>query len=112
MALKRATGSDVLVFGTKVGGGIDIDVLSRSTQKKYGSEVEIVKGNGEVNDVIYSGAESTITETKIQDAITFPTAKIGDGTLTNGGILTRISLQASNEDLVRVETEKLEIKLT
>lgn len=111
MALKRATGSDLLVFGTKVGGGIDIDVLSRSTQKKYGSEVEIVKGNGEVNDVIYSGAENTITETKIIDSITFPTTKIGDGTLTNGGIVTRIALQASNEDLVRVETEKLEIKL-
>jgi hypothetical protein len=111
MALKRASGSDLLVFGTKVGGGLELDVISRSKQSRYGSEVEIVKGNGEVNDVIYSGAENTITETKIQDAITFPTTKIGDGTLTNGGIVTRIALQASNEDLVRVETEKLEITL-
>ena len=111
MALKLATGSDQLKFGTKVGGGLELDILSRSTQKKYGSEVEIVKGNGEVNDVIYSGAENTVTETKIIDSITFPAEKIGDGTLTSGGIITRISLQASNEDLVRVEMEKLEIEI-
>jgi hypothetical protein len=114
MALKLAAGSDLLKFGTKVGGGLELDILSRSVQKKYGSEVEIVKGNGEVNDVIYSGKENTITETKIIDSITFPTdaaSLIGSGTLTNGGIITRISLQASNEDLVRVETEKLEIEI-
>ena len=111
MALKLATGSDLLKFGTAVGGGLNLEVLSRSMQKKYGSEVEIVKGNGEVNDVIYSGAETTITETKIIDSITFPTELIGSGTLNSGGIITRISLQASNEDLVRVETEKLEIDI-
>ena len=111
MALKLAQGSDQLKFGTKVGGGLEMDVLSRSTQKRYGSEVEIVKGNGEVNDVIYSAPENTITETKIQESISFPATKIGDGNLTSGGIVTRIALQASNEDLVRVETEKLEIAL-
>jgi hypothetical protein len=111
MALKLGAGSDQLKFGTKAGGGLDLDILSRSVQHKYGSEVEIIKGNGEVNDVIYSGAESTITETKIQDSITFPTTKIGDGTLNTDGIITRIALQASNEDLVRVETERLKIEI-
>jgi hypothetical protein len=111
MALKLGQGSDQLKFGTSPGGGLNLDILSRSVQKKYGSEVEIVKGNGEVDDVVYSGAENTITETKISNAFTFPATKIGDGNLTNGGITTKISLQASNEDLVRITEEKLEITL-
>jgi hypothetical protein len=106
MALKLGSGSTPFKFGTG-----NIDILSKTTQRRYGSEVEIVKGNGEVNDVIYSGAENTITETKIQDAFKFGSEKMGDGTLNSGGVLTRMSLQASNEDLVRVEQEKLEIKL-
>jgi hypothetical protein len=104
MALKRH--GEAFKFGTG-----DNELLSKTTQKRYGSEVEIVKGNGEVYDVIYSGEESTITETRIKDAFKFAGEKMGDGNLSSGGVLTRISLQASNEDLVRVEQEKLEIKL-
>ena len=106
MALTRK--GEEYIFGF----GGNTELLSKTTQRRYGSEVEIVKGDGEVHDVIYSGAESTVTETKYSDAFDFEGAEtIGAGELNDGGVTTRISLQASNEDLVRVETEKLLIEL-
>lgn len=96
-----------LVFGTG-----DINILSKSTQKRYGSEVEIVKGDGEIHDVIYSGAETMITQEKIQDTISLPNTALGSGDIGQTGVLMRVSLQASNEDLVRVTEERLQIDLS
>jgi hypothetical protein len=105
MALTRSGAQ--LVFGTG-----DINILSKSTQKRYGSEVEVVKGDGETHDVIYSGAESMVTTTKIQDAIEVPDTALGTGNIGAEGVLMRVSVQASNEDLVRVEEERLQIDLS
>lgn len=110
MALKRS--GEGFAFGTNsTGNGGGGDIISRSTQKRYGSEVEIVGGDGELRNVIYSGAEETITETSYKDSLQFDGDKIGDGALTGTGVLTRVSLTVSNEDLVKQETERLKITL-
>ena len=92
-----------LIYGTG-----DVNVMSKSTQSKFGSRVEIVNGNGVIDDIIYSGEETNITETKIanhRDAI-------GNGELGDDGVVIRSSIKFSNEDVSKVETERLKIKLT
>ena len=91
-----------LVFGTG-----NVNILSKSIQAKFGSRVEVVNGNGVITDVIYSGEETMITETKIATVRDV----IGDGDL-NTGITIRSSIKYSNEDVSRVETEKLNIVVT
>lgn len=94
-------GATALTFGTG-----NADLLSKSTQTKFGSRVEVVNGNGVITDVIYSGEETTITETKIASE----RDTVGDGELGNG-IIIRSSIKFSNEDVSRVETEKLMITI-
>ena len=93
-----------LIYGTG-----NVNVLSKSIQKKFGSRVEVVNGNGVIDDVIYSGEETSITETKVGTLIDV----VGDGNVSsNDGIVIRSSIKYSNEDVARVETEKLKITLT
>jgi hypothetical protein len=112
MALTRS--GDAFVFGPEGNGAPatgGLGIISKSTQRRYGSEVEIVGKDGELVDKIYSGAEDTITTTEYVSATTMPTDVLGSGTLTSTGVLTRVALQLSNEDLARVEKETLKITL-
>jgi hypothetical protein len=80
-------------------------VISKSTQNSFQSEVELVGGDGELVDVLYSGSESTVTETKY--GTTFEHGTIGTGTYTGDGIIAKVSVQYSNEDASKVVTERL-----
>jgi hypothetical protein len=91
-----------LIYGTG-----DVNTLSKSIQKKFGSRVEVVNGNGAIQDIIYSGEETSITETKVGTNID----AVGNGNISEG-IVIRSSIKYSNEDVSRVETEKLKITLT
>jgi hypothetical protein len=90
-------GNTSLMFGTG-----NANILSRSIQKKFSSEVEVVDGNGVIVDIIYSGAEQTETTTEVGDNI----ANVGTGDI-NTGIITRSSVKYSNEDVIKTETEKI-----
>ena len=109
MALTRS--GESFVFGPEANGAgqSGFGIISTNKQKRYGSEVEIVGPNGEIVDVVLSGAEETISTTEYQDSTAFPSETIGSGTLNNDGVLTRVSLQLSNEDLAKVEKERLKI---
>ena len=111
MALTRS--GDNFVFGPEASGAgsSGFGIISTNKQKRYGSEVEIVGPDGELVDVVLSGAEETISTTEYQDSATFPAETIGSGTLNGDGVLTRISLQLSNEDLAKVEKERLKIEV-
>jgi hypothetical protein len=93
-----------LIYGTN-----NANILSKSIQKKFGSRVEVVNGNGVIDDVIYSGEETSITETKVGTLIDV----VGNGNVSDAnGIVIRSSIKYSNEDVARVETERLKITLT
>lgn len=109
MALKLGGGSTQFKFGIAGDGDTSANpIISRSTQNKYGSEVEIMAGDGEVKDVVYSGAETTLTETQYSTTQEIDLTELGGGSLSDG-VITRLSMQYSNEDLIRMETEKLKI---
>lgn len=97
----QAYGSTNLQFGTG-----SANILSRSIQKKFSSEVEVVDGNGVIKDIIYSGAEQTEVTTEIGANI----ANVGAGDI-NTGIVTRSSVKYSNEDVIKTETEKISFSL-
>lgn len=101
------------VFGPEAAGAGDpgMGIISTSRQRRYGSEVEIVGPDGEVVDVVYSGAEETITTTEYTETTTIEDTELGDGGLNTDGVLTRVSLQLSNEDMAKVEKERLLIEL-
>ena len=84
------------------------NVFQKSEKRRYGSEVEVVDGLGKLVDIIYSGEEVTINETKVGSALDVVD---GTGNLSDG-IITRSTLRYSNEDVSKVETEKLRIPLT
>jgi hypothetical protein len=110
MALTRS--GDAFVFGPE-GNGVGaagMGIISKSTQRKYGSEIEIVGGDGELVDKVYSGAEDTVVTTEYVSSTAMPTDALGTGSLT-AGVLTRVSLQLSNEDMAKVEKEMLKITL-
>ena len=90
-----------LMFGTG-----NANILSKSIQKKFSSEVEVVDGNGVIIDIIYSGAEQTETTTEVGDAL----ANVGTGDMSSG-IITRSSVKYSNEDVVKMETEKIKFSV-
>lgn len=95
-----------LKYGT---GTNDVNVISKSIQTKFGSRVEVVNGNGVIQDVIYSGEETSITETKVGASIDV----VGNGNVSDvNGIVIRSSIKYSNEDVSRVETERLKITMT
>jgi hypothetical protein len=108
MALTRS--GEAFVFGPE-GNGVGaagLGKISKSTQKRYGSEVEIIGGDGEIVDKVYSGAEETIVTTEYVNSTNIPTTALGDGSISTG-VLTRMSLQMSNEDLAKLEKEMLKI---
>ena len=110
MALTRS--GDAFVFGPE-GNGVGaagLGIISKSTQRKYGSEIEIVGGDGELVDKVYSGAEDTVVTTEYVSSTAMPTDALGTGSLA-AGVLTRVSLQLSNEDMAKVEKEMLKITL-
>lgn len=93
----------------KFGTGGNANILSKSIQTKFGSRVEVVNGNGVIQDVIYSGEETSITETTVGTNIEV----VGNGNVSDAnGIVIRSSIRYSNEDVSRVETEKLKITMT
>lgn len=110
MALKKVEGSFVFGpkgadTGTQTSGESGISgVIATSKQRKYSSEVEVVGGDGELVDVVYSGPEETIVETKYES--TFNHTDIGSGSYDQG-IIIRRSIQYSNEDMAKTETEKI-----
>jgi hypothetical protein len=110
MALTRS--GDSFVFGPE-GNGVGpagLGVISKSTQRRYGSEVEIVGGDGEIVEKVYSGAEDTEVTTEYVNSTNMPTDALGTGDIRTG-VLTRVSLQMTNEDMAKVEKEKLKITL-
>ena len=110
MALTRS--GDAFVFGPE-GNGVGapgMGIISKSTQRKYGSEIEIVGGDGELVDKVYSGAEDTVVTTEYVSSTAMPADELGSGSLA-AGVLTRVSLQLSNEDMAKVEKETLKITL-
>jgi len=108
MALIR-TGK-AFVFGpTGANSGTPTGVVSQSTQRRYSSENEVVGGDGEVFDIVYSGEEDAVTETKVGGTSTMSHSDIGTGSGT-AGIIMRRKISLSNEDMVRVEEEKLKFK--
>ena len=108
MALKAIHNPEDLVWGpegAKVAGGVGLSgVISKSTQRSYQSEVELVGADGELVDVCYSGAEESITETKYGDE--FEHGEVGSGSYAEG-IITKVSIQYSNEDASKMVTEKI-----
>lgn len=76
------------------------DVISRTITKRYSSEVEVVGGDGELVDVIYSGAETTETDTRIGNDFDSMGAQGSTATI-------RSRVEVSNEDVARTTTEKL-----
>jgi hypothetical protein len=110
MALIR-TGTGY-VFGPKgAGAGAPgAGVISTSTNRRYGSENEVVGGDGEILDIIYSGAEEGITEVSTGAAATLNTGDIGTGSAT-AGVVIRRKIDLSNEDMAREEVEKIKFTL-
>lgn len=105
MALTRIGAElDYLIPGGGGGGEGDgnqtVNVISRTISKKYSSEVEVLSSTGELDDVIYSGAETTTSETSIGDTI---------GTLLASGsdVTIRSRVEFSNEDVAKATTEKI-----
>jgi hypothetical protein len=107
MALTQATRIGATALHALAVDAANANVFQQSEKRRYGSEVEVVDGLGKLVDIIYSGEEITVTETKIGTALD---AVDGQGDL-NTGIITRSSLKFSNEDVSKVETEKLKIPL-
>lgn len=92
---------------TRIGESLDYlqsgsnnDPISKTISKRYSSEVEVVNGQGDLEDVIYSGAETTETEVRIGDTF----ATLG---ATGSVATTRSRVEVSNEDVARTTTEKL-----
>lgn len=90
---------------TRIGETLDYlqpenNVISRTISKRYSSEVEVVGGDGELTDVIYSGAETTETDTKIGNTFDAMGAQGSTATI-------RSRVEVSNEDVARTVTEKL-----
>lgn len=88
---------------TRVGAQLDYlndgSAVQKTISKKYASEVEVVGGDGDLLDVIYSGAETTTSATAIGATI---------GTLSAGSnTVSRVRVEFSNEDVARTTTETL-----
>lgn len=108
MALKAVDNPENLVWGPTADsapgqGGLN-GVISRTIQSSFQSEVEVVGGDGELVDKIYSGPEQTVTETKYGN--TFGHTTLGAGTYADG-ITIKSSIQYSNEDATKIVEEKL-----
>lgn len=117
MALKLAAGSRAFKFGIG-GSGDDASnkIVSKTIQKSFDSENEVMSGSGGVKDVVYSGQQEQITETKYAGADWFNELKIStefgsDGALGGEGVVTSYKAELSNEDLVKVTLERLKITL-
>ena len=93
MALQRIGKSLDFLSG---GGG----VTAKTINKRFSSETEVVGDDGDLLDVIYTGGETSTTDTSIGDSV---------GTLSAGGntITVRSRVEFSNEDVARTQTESL-----
>ena len=108
MALKRS--GTAFVFGPEGNGAGDATgIISKSTQRRYGSENEVVGGDGEIFDIVYSGEEEQITTTKYQTSTNLDKSGIGVAG-TGGGIVMRRKIDLSNEDMVKLEEESLKFQ--
>lgn len=117
MALKLAAGSKAYKFGILGTGDTAANkIVSKTIQKSFDSENEVLSGSGGVKDVVYSGEQEQITETTYSDSSWFNelknNAEFGtDGSLGGEGVVTSYKAELSNEDLVKVTLERLKIKL-
>jgi hypothetical protein len=107
MALTRSGAA--LVFGpASAGAGAQgFGVISKTTQKKYSSEKELIGGDGEIVDVVYTGAEETEVKTEYVTSNSIPATALGTGNFFGTGVTTRVSLQMTNEDMCKLETETI-----
>jgi hypothetical protein len=92
-------------LGVSSGGG-DTKVFSKSVQRRFGSEVEVVNAQGKLEDIIYTGEETSITEVKLGTEAEAVSVNPGDNS-----IISRSVVRFSNEDVAKVETETLKFKL-
>lgn len=109
MAIQKAK---VIADGTiphalAAAGDANANIFSKSQQRRFGSEVEVVDGLGKLVDIIYSGEELTQTTEEVKSDIDVVN---GEGSLETG-IITRSSIRFSNEDVSKVTTEKLIVNL-
>lgn len=88
---------------TRIGKAFDFlsegGITAKTINKRFSSEVEVVGGDGELLDVIYTGGETSTTNTEIGPSI---------GELDAASIATiRTRVDFSNEDVARTQTETL-----
>lgn len=79
----------------------DGNTISKTTSKRYSSEVEVLNNEGELQDVIYSGAETVVSRTEIG-------SNIGNLSASGSTATTRIRVEFSNEDVAKVTTDETE----
>jgi hypothetical protein len=89
---------------TRIGTAFDFltntgNVIQKTISKRYSSENEVLKADGDLADVIYSGAETVESETSIG-------SNIGTLSATGNTITNRVRVEFSNEDVAKTVTEK------
>jgi VIT1/CCC1 family predicted Fe2+/Mn2+ transporter len=90
---------------TRIGTAFDFltgaagNVIQKTISKRYSSENEVLESDGDLSDVIYSGAETVETETAIG-------SNIGTLAATGNTITNRVRVEFSNEDVAKTVTEK------
>lgn len=91
------------IFGTG-----DQDLLQVSVEKSYSTQIDIVSGTGELEDIVYGGEEQKITATKVSgDGSSAPA--IGSAFTAGGasGFVTKVSTLKSNEDVEKFQVEAI-----
>lgn len=90
---------------TRIGASFDFlsnaagNVIQKTTSKRYSSENEVLKADGDLSDIIYSGAETVESETAIG-------SNLGTLAATGNTITSRVRVEFSNEDVAKTTTEK------
>jgi hypothetical protein len=80
-------------------GSASGNVIQKTTSKRYSSENEVLKADGDLADIIYSGAETVESETTIG-------SNLGNLTATGNTLTSRVRVEFSNEDVAKTTTEK------
>jgi hypothetical protein len=91
------------IFGTG-----NTDLLQVSVEKSYSTQIDIVSGTGELEDIVYGGEEHKITATKVSgDGSEAPA--IGSAFTAGGanGFVTKVSTLKSNEDVEKFQVEAI-----
>ena len=90
---------------TRIGTAFDFlsgatgNIIQKTTTKRDSSENEVLKADGDLSDVIYSGAETVESETSIG-------SNLGTLSATGNTITNRVRVEFSNEDVAKTTTER------